>query len=187
VYRVYGEDEFFADSTPHAEHLDATRPGGADVQLQRLAGATVLLAVVGAVGAAIVITSVSSIGGARRRGGVRPSASSGSPVPSGERVGLMHESPTMPSATRRPAGHAGGPRGYARAPKRQLRSRRPGVTLRGHRALPLVAVAETVSVADSAQAGQRVDAQEPPSAAAPATGSPATAPQPGQVEFGFER
>jgi hypothetical protein len=66
VYRVYGEEEFFATA---ADARSEPTDGAGEHRLQRVAGATVLLAAAGAVGGLIAITSLSTAAGARRRAG----------------------------------------------------------------------------------------------------------------------
>ena len=95
---MYSQEEFFADTTPHAEHLDAASPRSTERQLHRLAGATVLLVTVGVVGSMIVVSTVSLPAG-RRRSGARALAASGSLPPAGARVaqaGLRRRSPAKP-------------------------------------------------------------------------------------------
>jgi hypothetical protein len=73
VYRVYDEAEFLA-CADHGEPFQAVAARG-ERRLQRVAGATMLLAVTGAVGGLVAITSLSSTaGGARRSGGLLASA-----------------------------------------------------------------------------------------------------------------
>ncbi len=66
VYRVYGEEEFFATA---ADERSEPTDGAGEQRLQRVAGATVLLAAAGAVGGLIAITSLSTAAGARPAGG----------------------------------------------------------------------------------------------------------------------
>jgi hypothetical protein len=183
VYRVYSEDEFFADTTPHAEHVEAPSPGSTERQLQRLAGATVLLVTVGVVGGMIVLTSVSTPA-SRRRGDARSSATSGSPPPAGDRMARMDASSGIPAVPERPvdrdgtAPHIGGR-------KQQAGSRRRALTAPPRRVRPRVAGTQTVSA--RAQAVLSANAGAPVSLAEPATETSAVSPQPVQVEFGFER
>jgi hypothetical protein len=79
VYRVYNEREFFADGA-HEERLEVERAVAGGRRLQRLAGVTVLLAAVGAAGGLIVVASLPSRAGGRRRGGSRLAADVASPT-----------------------------------------------------------------------------------------------------------
>jgi hypothetical protein len=65
VYRVYGEDEFFA-YTGGEERFEVGVPRIGERRLHRLAGVTMLLAATGAVGGLIAIASLSSVGDGRR-------------------------------------------------------------------------------------------------------------------------
>jgi hypothetical protein len=66
VYRVCGEEEFFA-GTRRDESPEAAVPRAGERRLREVAGATILLAVVGAAGGLIAITSLSSVGSTARR------------------------------------------------------------------------------------------------------------------------
>lgn len=182
---MYGEEEFFAQTTPHPEHVDAVSPGGTERQLQRLAGATVLLVTVGVVGGMIVVSSVSSPT-SRRRGGARSSAAGGSLPPAGDRVARMDASAGMPDAPERRVDR-GGTAPHVGGRKQQAGWRGPAFTRPPHRVKPRVAVTQTVSVQDSAKVVLSANAGAPVSVADPTTGASAAAPQPVQTEFGFER
>ncbi len=181
---MYSEEEFFAETTPHAEHVDSASPGSTR-QLQRLAGATVLLVTVGVVGGMIVLSGVSSPA-SRRRGGARPSTANGSLPPAGDRVARMQASTGMPVAPARrvdrgvTAPHVG-------ARKQQAGSRRRSLTEPPHRATPQGEVTQTVNVRDPAQAVLEADAETAVNVAEPTTGASVASPQPVQIEFGFER
>jgi hypothetical protein len=91
VYRVFDEDEFLARGAGQLGNVPAT-PVTAERRLRRIAGTTVLVAAAGAVGGLLTVAGVFSVSGARRRTGVRLSASnvlpsSSSPV---ETVGGRH-------------------------------------------------------------------------------------------------
>lgn len=185
VYRVYSEEEFFAETTPHAEHVDAASPGSTERQLQRLAGATVLLVTVGMVGGMIVVSSVSSPA-SRRRGGARSSTASGSLPPAGDRIARMQASTGMPVAPARRVDEGGtaphvGPR------NQQAGWRRRSLTKPPHRLRPRVAFTQTVSVQDPARVVPSVEAGTPVNVTEPTTGASVASPQPVQIEFGFER
>ncbi|MGO9762050.1 MAG: hypothetical protein ACLP1Q_12410 [Solirubrobacteraceae bacterium] len=68
VYRVYGEDEFLAYAG-RDERFEVAASASGERRLHRIAGATMLLAVTGAVSGLVAITSLSSATGARRRAG----------------------------------------------------------------------------------------------------------------------
>jgi hypothetical protein len=172
VYRLYGEEEFFADA-PLDERISMAPAGPGGQQLQRLAGATMLLAAVGAVGGLIAITGVSSVAGARRRGGARLAAATGSAVPTRSDVSrartssgvrITREQRTEPARS---------------APRADGRDQEHAAASRHRRAR--VAVTVPVSVATPAQ----VPVQ--PSAADMTASAPVVRRQPVQVEFGFER
>jgi hypothetical protein len=185
VYRVYSEDEFFAETTPHAEHVDAASPGSTERQLQRLAGATVLLVTVGVVGGMIVVSSVSSPA-SRRRGGARSSTASGSQPPAGDRIARMQASAGMPDGTGRSVDR-GGTAPHVGGRKRQAGWRRRSLTKPPHRVAPRGGVTQTVSVQDPAQVVLSVEAGTPVNVAEPTTGASVASPKPVQIEFGFER
>lgn len=176
---MYGEEEFFADTTADGEQVHASF-GSGDCQLRRLAGATVLLAAVGAVGGVIALTSISSPGSRRR--GARSQADSRSPLPAGEQVVPMKTSPdtlTVPGQQRNGAPPQLGGR------RQQARSRRLSAPLR--RGPERIAVARTMVVADPRQVAQSLNGGVLASVAYSSTVTPAMALQPGQAEFGFER
>ena len=83
VYRVYGEEEFFADA-PYDERADASHLGAGERRLKRLATVTLLLAAVGALGGLVVLAGVSSVTRGRRRG-ARTAAAAARLVPGGPR------------------------------------------------------------------------------------------------------
>jgi hypothetical protein len=184
VYRVYSEEEFFAETTPHAEHVDASR-GNSERQLQRLAGATVLLVTVGVVGGMIVVSIVSSPA-SRRRGGARSSTASGSLPPAGDRVARMQASAGMPDVRERSvdrrgtAPHVGGR-------EQQASSRRRPLVESPRRVRPHGVVTQTVGVQGPARVLLEADAWVPVRVAEPTAGAPVASPQPAQIEFGFER
>ena len=81
VYRVYGEEEFLAYAGGD-ERFEAAGSGTGERRLQRVAGATMLLAAMGAVGGLVAITSLSSVAGDGRRVGAGLLAATGSLVSS---------------------------------------------------------------------------------------------------------
>jgi hypothetical protein len=185
VYRVYGEEEFFAETTPHTEPANPTPDGNAEHQLQRLVGATALLVTVGVVGGMIAIASISSSAG-RRRSGTRVSAAGGSPLPAGERVARMDASAGMPVAPgRRVDRDSSAPPAGER--KRPAGPRRSAPAASPHRLRPRVVVAQIVSAPDSAPVVQVASAGAPVSVTDSMTGTSVASRQPVQAEFGFER
>jgi hypothetical protein len=186
VYRVYGEEEFFADTAAPVEDFDAAHSASADAHRQRLAGATVLLAVVGAVGAAIAITTMSSMTAVRRRGGMRLSAASGRPTSAGERIGRLHASSATPAASGRPEGHGDVASRHLHGRAPQPGSRGPAREVPQHRGW-LRVVAQTVSVSVPAHVVQMASTGDPVTVTDPAAGGSTSAHQLVQVEFGFER
>jgi hypothetical protein len=81
VYRVYGEDEFFA-YTGGEERFEIAAPRIGEQRLHRVAGVTMLLAATGAVGGLIAIASLSSVGSDGRRVRVGLLAATASLLPS---------------------------------------------------------------------------------------------------------
>jgi DNA-directed RNA polymerase specialized sigma24 family protein len=186
VYRVYGEEEFFATA---ADERSEPTDGAGEHRLQRVAGATVLLAAAGAVGGLIAITSLSTAAGARRRAradllaGVRLSGHARA-----ARSRVWRE-PTSPDGADRPDVLAwrGGQRSArirgvidAGAPRRARAGSRP----------PAARAAAEAGRADLAGSNPQIQPVADSSPAQPvhSTASVATPSQrSGQSEFGFER
>ncbi|MGP0102885.1 MAG: hypothetical protein ACLPUT_14855 [Solirubrobacteraceae bacterium] len=178
VYRVYGEEEFLA-CADRDERSESTTSGAGERRLHRVAGATMLLAVAGAVGGLIAITSLSAAAGARRRVGARLLAATGSFTSS--RVARAHvwREPAGSgwSAQRRMQESHAGPVRVAPRTRAPRRAAAPQLAIASERT-PVVAVRRQgtpIAVATPAQA-VRLTA----SAAAQSQRS-------GQSEFGFER
>jgi hypothetical protein len=74
VYRVFDEDQFLAPCAGQLGESPAM-PLTAAGRLRRIAGTTVLVAAAGAVGGLLAVAGLFSVSGARRRTGVRLSAS----------------------------------------------------------------------------------------------------------------
>jgi len=168
VYRVYSEEEFFAIADRDVR-FDAT-DDAAERRLHRVAGATVLLAVTGAVGGLIAITSLSAATGARRRVGASLLASTRSFI----------SSPAVRSKVLRDAA-------------RVERVRRPDVHQhrvarhagRGRVVPRTLAVGTPAQLArPTASAAAAMPAQPPGTTASTAVAAPRVS---GQSEFGFER
>jgi hypothetical protein len=172
VYRLYGEEEFFADA-PANERSGATSAVHGP-QLQRLVGVTMLLAVIGAVGGVIAVTLVSSVAGGRRRGGVRSAAAArGSALATRPDVWRARRSSGVQSAWKRAMEPA------QSSPRAGMRAR--GLAVAPRRRSARVAVNGRVGLASPAQVSMRPEMPEVPASA------PIVQRQPVQVEFGFER
>jgi hypothetical protein len=192
VYRVYSEDEFFAAAAPGEDQGTASPPNSASHQLQRIAGVTILLAVVGVVGGIVAITSMSRVAGARRRGIGRLSAASGSSVRARGGVAPVHTGIAIPSHLGKLVGRSGV---AARIGGRSSRVRAAGKLFapsghggrsrgRGGRGAARSRVEDGSGprhVVQAADAGARV------SVADSWAGTSTSASQPVQAEFGFER
>jgi hypothetical protein len=183
VYRVYAEDDFF-DGPALEEGFDR-RSAGADRRLPRFVGGAVLLAMVGAVGGLIAITSASSASRAGRRLGSGLLAATGS-VGSSRRVGShVWQQPAAAvdslrgGASIRRTTPASRPR-RGRIPPRAaaFRGSSDGATHRGVAA----ALARPVG---SAVVAVKVASQ--PRVMPVAAGAPPGGSVPGESEFGFER
>jgi hypothetical protein len=183
VYRVYSEAEFLADPLcdEQVRNIDAT----AGVRrLNRIAGATVLVAAAGAVGAMIAWTSTPSIAGSRRRERPRthPALASNGPTPaSAPRVWRVQEGGAR-SAHVRASGHPASRRDHSQ-PQTQ-RARRHEITpspIGALRQVSTLGQRGTPSPTPPVMAASPVDASSP-AAAVPATPAPSD-----ETEFGFER
>jgi hypothetical protein len=168
VYRVYSEEEFFAIAD-RDERFDSSGATG-ERRLHRVAGATVLLAVTGAVGGLIAIASLSAATGARRRVGASRLASTRPFISApATRSRVLRESHGVGRA-RRPDPH------------RQRDARRAG---------PARAVPRSLAVATPVRSARPTASAAVATAARPlrmTASSAAAAPQAsGQSEFGFER
>jgi hypothetical protein len=186
VYRVYGEEEFFACAA-NGEHLELTTPATGVRRVHTVAGATMVLAAMGAVGALLAITSRSAAGDGRRVG-ASLLAATGSLVSSrGVRTHVWRgladaEGSRHGSAPARPADRARQvelARQIDRARSVRRASARPRATVAvvGHASAP-IEPAPQASVADMA-AQASGESQQPE--------QPAPAQHAGQSEFGFER
>jgi hypothetical protein len=186
VYRVYGEEEFFATA---ADARSEPTDGAGEHRLQRVAGATVLLAAAGAVGGLIAITSLSTAAGARRRAGadllvgVRLSGHARA-----ERSRVWRE-PASPDGADRPGviARRGGQRSArirgvidAGAPRRARAGSRPP-------AARAAAEPERADVAGSDHQIQPVASSSPAQSVRPTASAASTSQRSGQSEFGFER
>ncbi len=177
VYRVYGHDDFLADAIAHRDEPSKTRPPEArERRLQRIAGTTMLLTAVGAVGGVIATMSLP-------RAVVRHSRG----VPHLRAVGTPHV-PARSDVWQAPA-LAGVPQsedardqpaGIARRGPRAIVHARRFAAAPGHRGV-------ASDVAPPARVGAPTSVSAPAGAAGlTASASPVQRP-PGQVEFGFER
>jgi len=174
VYRVYGEDEFLAGpglATPiEAPSFTAERG------LHRAAGATVLLAAVGAVGALIALTSFSSTTRTGRRVGRGLLASTSSITAS--RSTSMH-------VWHEPAGASGSRRRRMGIPPRPhaFRVAGPILTPDHHARVEVVDRSDSVPVELADASGSSEMAAGSPLRQGASSGMT----RPGASEFGFER
>jgi hypothetical protein len=83
VYRVFDEDQFLARGAGQLGESPAT-PLAAERRLRRIAGTTVLVAAAAALGGLLTLAGLFSVSGARRRIGVRMSASNVPPSSSSQ-------------------------------------------------------------------------------------------------------
>ena len=188
VYRVYGEQEFFA-CAPGGEHVEATMPAIGVRRLHRVADATMVLAAMGAVGALLAIATRSAAGDGRRVGAGLLAATGSLGSSRGSRThvwrGLANadaDGPRKRSAPARPADRARQvelARQVDRARTSHRASARPraGAVAKHHASAPIEPAPQASVSGMTAQA----------SAESPQPGPPAQVRQPGQSEFGFER
>ncbi|HTU79087.1 MAG TPA: hypothetical protein VMF09_10050 [Solirubrobacteraceae bacterium] len=211
VYRLYGEDEFFAyveRSLHGAVTEELSTPAGSAGEpraLRRVAGATLLVAAIGAVGGLVVITGPASIPGTGRKAGERMLASAGSSSGPHSPRARLWPGPRPDGGDRRSSGErdpASVPRSRARARTERSRASELSDSVEQHpRAVaaparaaapgrPRASANVAPSAPDAAQDTAPAPGQPPPSA--PAAAAPAAAVQPraqaaAQVEFGFEQ
>jgi hypothetical protein len=188
VYRVYGEEEFFA----LAARDERFEPSAGTVKRRRhrAAGATLLLAATGAVGGLIALNSLSAVTGARRRAGAglltatRSLASSRAP-----RAEVWSEAPSAGGSRRaRLREQRGAWRAGRLSVVSGMSTRRPVRTGQPARAVPRASASERAA----AGGGRTRSPQMAVAALAQpmqVTASAAAAPpqRSGQSEFGFER
>jgi hypothetical protein len=188
VYRVYGEEEFFA-RVGHDVGFETAAPAHASggVRLQRIAGAGMLLAATGAVGGLIAVGALSSTAAPRRRVGASLLAGARSLL-SGHATGVRV---WHPSAGAKDSGSHPSRRDVNSDPRRSRRDaveRRVTVARLVRRAMR---ARRTTGVRVAAVAERPSPAAAGPSstyAAAPVTADAVTqAPRAGAAEFGFER
>jgi hypothetical protein len=203
VYRVYGEEEFFArverelSLGPSAgERIDAAPSAAGGRMLRRAVGPTLLLAVIGAVGGLVAMTAVPSSSRRGRRagaaaGGARPLAATGSLVASpGAGVQVWRAprdrvDPGGPLTREWQVGRGQAVRSAATATQRQPS---PAGTLPAGAAASASGVtAPATELAASTLAARPSPAPSAGVAAHPVTAAPAQSPPQGQAEFGFER
>lgn len=180
VYRVYDEQEFFAEDARGEHVLGAGRQAGS-LRLHRVAGATIVLAVTGAVGGVIAIAGTPSSGGrSAHRVSTRLLAATGSLLAARGRV--WHA----------PAGARGPRRGSSQAAlardvkhTRALASAANGAREQV-RSLASTAAPKLARAPVDREALASV-ARNVASASAGVASAPADPRQPRQSEFGFER
>jgi hypothetical protein len=169
VYRVYDEEEFFAGAGREQRPEVVTSVGG-ERRLHRVAGATMLLAITGAVGGLVAITSLSSAGsdGIRRGTAQNPDRRARRVRVARRAVVSRHARALRPARALR---RAPAPR-PARAPRAPSHA---------------VAAAATAVIAAADQSAP-IAVATPVNAARAAVGASARPQHAGQpAEFGFER
>lgn len=188
VYRVYDEDEFFARADHDERLLESGASGIGERRLRRVAGATMLLAVSGAVLGLVVIAGLPAPSGTRRRAGTALLAATGSIAASRASLGQLPHEPRTPAAS--------GPQSVRESAldRARVTVRRASPTLsasvRARAAEPprrALATAQTAVVA-APPYGAASEAAASPSQPVRTMASAAAAQQrSGQAEFGFER
>ncbi len=186
VYRVYGEDEFFA-RVDHDERPEPTAPGMGARRLRRMAGATMLLAVTGAVGGLVVIASLPAASGTRRRAGTGLLSATRSFAASRASRGQVWREPAVSGVTHLQSIR----RGDADRVDARARATATAIAIGRKRAVALprhaLVSAQTTAVAVSGQ-GAAVAAVANSSQPVRMTASASVVQQrSGQSEFGFER
>lgn len=185
VYRVYGEDEFWARSerelcagadrvapTDQVAPTDVAAPAAARRTLRRVVVSTVLLASAGAVGSLAMIGS-----GPARHGRQRAVAG-----PSPERGGLLAASRSF-AASRSEAPRAGGARIWS-----ERVSLPAPVPARSAHAVAASDPGAPIEVAAVDVRSHAIPTEAPsPTADAPSESASPQSSSPGQSEFGFER
>ncbi len=178
VYRVYGEDEFFA-CADRDERLQTTTSVAGGRRLRRVAGATMLLAATGAVAGLVVIASLPSVTGIRRRAGTGLLAADSFGTSHGSRGQVWRE-----------------PAGAAETPSRSMRMQdadrvrvaaRVGAPERAARPRRAIVPAETAAAAVARQGAPVESAASPPQPLRMTASAAAVPQRSGQSEFGFER
>jgi hypothetical protein len=157
VYRLYSEDEFLGGAVVD-RRLDAPTAGG-EHRLRRVAGATMLLAAVGAVGGLVALSESSPATRSGRRAGAGLLALAGS-------LGSSRAAPARP----------------ARVPPRPPAVRRSRTGARLDVSAPRPATAPASSDVTTPAISEHMIAS-----ASPGPGAALGQPHPRQSEFGFER
>jgi len=121
VYRVYEEDEFFADAV-HEERFGSTISDAGEGRVRRIAGAAMLLGAVGVVGGLVVVNSLPPARGPGRRalGGLR--AKSRSLAPAHVASARMWSAFAASVRPRRATKRGSRPIGAGRRPRNRIRS-----------------------------------------------------------------
>lgn len=188
VYRVYDEDEFFARADHDERLLEPSASGIGERRLRRVAGATALLAVSGAVLGLVAIAGLPAPSGTRRRAGTNLLAATGSIAASRASLGQPRREPATSAASGRQSVRESAS-SRARVPVRRA-SPSPSPSVRARAAEPprrTLASAQTTVIAMSPR-GAASEAAASPSQPVRTMASAAAAQQrSGQAEFGFER
>ena len=171
VYRVYGEEEFFAAAHEPPPWSAPESASDARAHLHRIAGATMLLAVIGAIGGLIAAASLTSVGGSRRRSGARRVAGL---------TGSLRSTRPLVDARSEHSSLSRAPRRVSRRPPRWdsaelLRHSRASVS----RVTPPRALRERISTGEVAAPAQSAREVPEPSGSVAAPSA--------QAQFGFER
>ncbi len=180
VYRVYGEEEFLASAGMEETFEDLA--DSRDRRMQRLAGATLLVAITGVAGGLVVVTSLpSAAGGTRRAAGLL--AVAGAVV----RGRAAHAHAWRTSAAAAVRVNLPAPAGTQRLIPRQLVARSEPVG--GALATRPVPASRRVFVSAQSRTAARLEpaTQPQPATQTAAASQPAAPRQPEPSEFGFER
>jgi len=177
VYRVYGEEEFFACAGGD-ERLEVAASGmGERRRLQRVAGAAMLLAAVGAVGGLIAITSLSPVAGDGRRVGAGLLAATGSLV----------ASPAARAHVWRERAGSDGPRHRSVRDRQADRRSAPDPRADRARSVRRAGAPHMMAAVALRQPSAPIEAAAPASVARLTARASAGPQRSGQSEFGFER
>lgn len=189
VYRVYDEDEFFARADHDERLLEPSASGIGERRLRRVAGATALLAVSGAVLGLVAIAGLPAPSGTRRRAGTNLLAATGSIAASRASLGQPRREPATSAASGRQSVRESAS-SRARVPVRRA-SPSPSPSVRARAAEPprrTLASAQQTTVIAMSPRGAASEAAASPSQPLRTMASAAAAQQrSGQAEFGFER
>lgn len=190
VYRVYDEDEFFARADHDERLLEPSASGIGERRLRRVAGATALLAVSGAVLGLVAIAGLPAPSGTRRRAGTNLLAATGSIAASRASLGQPRREPATSAASGRQSVRESAS-SRARVPvRRASASPSPSPSVRARAAEPprrTLASAQTTVIAMSPRGAASEAVAYPPQPLRTMASAAAAQQRSGQAEFGFER